>query len=1540
MAGETNGALALESTEHIPIAQLNPGLSTPATTAIRAVVTLTWPYSSATGSVAFLLSEPDFRLRRTRGQVRVRFSGSSAKAIAASGIASGDEVIVCLDGVEWVSDDDTVLTPGRGIEYELRFTERLLLQFKQEDSGEIKKINIDHPVLEEPAATPAPAPARIPTPEPEHLNLPTSTPSVNRPAIGSKIGDEWSSPAFIKRARTSYGSLFEIDPFAEDDGSVPGKGRKRTRLSTTWRYTSRSPSPEVTDPEVESMDTSPEPAQKSAPTMADEGCQTVDLGSNNATEDVAQALADLSRQAINVGGAAYPVVNGLSSFGQQHSFVSFLENRASEPALPVMRTEAITHQFDDHEVEPEIPKSPRLQPIPSDALSLVSPLLSTKSNLFSRQTDDVQVDRRQPVFSHDGAANSQAGEKTVGQPLILNNEVIIQSNKEASADLEIEDIYSASPAGYLERPESGVLRFNESMGATDHAENSIIDSQFAAENQYGHWQSAGAQLSNAASPSRNEIFMEGTHGDRFYEGEVIHQGNGDSLATDAGMHRTPYPDLDNGLLGQAPSGWLASSVVYPEPSGSTDYATQYNPLPSHATPMSRSQSAQSAVVDLTESDDEADPVSHLHQSRDEYDESDEGGSAEGSSAEQHKGNFAHDRLEGDAEDGDFEDEELGSHQPIARREYEDEDEDPDSGADGEGDFEEEEEEEEEGQGVYAKPPSAFGSDVDDEENIEDLDQDEEGSFDEEEESYDEEEEEMGYDELPEPRARQEPEVIDLLSSDDEDEMPAKAPAPAVNSHRSGSSRHASDSPMPDVDTGDSGGESELGDEEIPYSERAEIKTSILGPEAEYSSSASGDEVEAEGEDEDEDEDAVYEDDIPEDELRRDSASPNDKLDSNIDPELDDSLNEHDNEDENEDIVSEEPSMILAGDKSMGGNEGMEDRSTGMADIDEDSNPDGADRISIPPDPKPTGLNADSPVMAVTTDQSLSDAIPERPSLFSRVFSLDGANDEPRFGASYRSMSREEAVLPSSIRLQQVFTGASTEHVNAQLPTPEDTQTSHKTVSLESSFSSMNGTEQPMTSAPGNMHLDRPEKALVIGDEAEDAAEPGLVVTEPSPMPDVQTSTTTITTTVEVTKGTDEMGNLQTEIHAEKVTRINEVVQTRENTGCEESIEEEESQEAVQVDGKASGADEGEDTTVLTETAHTVTMEDQIVSSHDKMQSPDDAADSRSQPDSEHGNDAADTSEIQVESPRRSTRRTNPTFKAAANVKENIRPVTPNKTVIANVRQSSVPISPAKIESSVKNTKENARPVTPAKSRVPPSASSDNDQSPLVVIDNQATPKGHDASLEFALESSDASSPPQHNLRKLPVADLKLRLTRALRTDFSEFTGLKVIRFHLTQKLDFLAVATTTPPEPQRAKNGPRQYQITFNITDPSIAPSSVTEVQVFRPYKDALPIVKAGDGILLRNFLVMSVQSRGGGPAFALRSTQEDASSWAVFKDDDEVEVRGPPVEYGEAEKNHVSQLRNWYASLDGVAQAKIARANGDKGTAGRAAGKKHSKAL
>jgi hypothetical protein len=134
----------LQKTAHIPIAQLTPLLSEPSTRSLKAIVTLIWPYSSIHGSFTVLLAEPDFRLRRTRGQVRVQFSGPSAKAVVNSKIGSGDEILLSLEGAEWVKDGSVAQTPGRGIEWELKFTERVLLQARVlQDDPAIAKL-IDH----------------------------------------------------------------------------------------------------------------------------------------------------------------------------------------------------------------------------------------------------------------------------------------------------------------------------------------------------------------------------------------------------------------------------------------------------------------------------------------------------------------------------------------------------------------------------------------------------------------------------------------------------------------------------------------------------------------------------------------------------------------------------------------------------------------------------------------------------------------------------------------------------------------------------------------------------------------------------------------------------------------------------------------------------------------------------------------------------------------------------------------------------------------------------------------------------------------------------------------------------------------------------------------------------------------------------------------------------------------------------------------------------------------------------------------------------
>lgn len=113
----------------LPIAQLQPGLDNDSTT-VNGIVTLIWPYALHSQTLSLLLVEPDFRLRRHRGQVRVHFHGSSAKALSRSGIASGDQLLLSLKGVEWAKDTLTASTPGRGIEWELRYGERVVLKVR------------------------------------------------------------------------------------------------------------------------------------------------------------------------------------------------------------------------------------------------------------------------------------------------------------------------------------------------------------------------------------------------------------------------------------------------------------------------------------------------------------------------------------------------------------------------------------------------------------------------------------------------------------------------------------------------------------------------------------------------------------------------------------------------------------------------------------------------------------------------------------------------------------------------------------------------------------------------------------------------------------------------------------------------------------------------------------------------------------------------------------------------------------------------------------------------------------------------------------------------------------------------------------------------------------------------------------------------------------------------------------------------------------------------------------------------------------------
>ncbi|OWP01501.1 hypothetical protein B2J93_6382 [Marssonina coronariae] len=1640
MEGETTtGAIALESTVQTAIADLSPEIPALYTKSIKAVVTLTWPYSSATGSLAFLLSEPDFRLRRAKGQVRVQFFGSSAKAIKEYGIASGDQVVLCLDGVEWVPNDPNAVAPGRGIEWELRFMERLLLevgshsliemglanswlQFKQEDADGTEKININHPVTSE----------EIPAPAHTSTGLVNPTSPINNgissnQSLGITNGDLWSSPAFLKRTRTSYGSMFEsnYDPFAED-GIVQGKGPKRSRLSSTaWRYTSQSPTPEAEATEVNTTATSTEPPPKPAPTMTDEACQTVDFGDR----DAAEGLANFSRQATNVESATYSTAAEPIFLDQTHLQVddSLQSNQETLPRLPTIHTELLDLEVvEEDRFSPRIPSSPRLQAVPSDALSLVSPLLSIKHS---------------PLHQHDQPSE---------EPQKLNVEpeaTAADASLLAEAEPEKEDIYGASPADRPSQdPEPEYQGLGNSMATRRKIGISIphFEDQYAAEDQYGHWQNAEARLGHSTSPSGVEISRPGTHGDCFHGiRDETQQTQTGHLKIAAEKQHSEYSSPNGGMLGQLPSAWGSSSVVYPD--FHVPESSAYLPPHSRSAAMSRSQSehsATSAVVDPMESDHEPDePVEGPEDDLNACGEVD-GEENERKFQLQHSAGQQYD-FGGDDDDGP---EDLdGSHYSA---DY------------GEGGFQVELEDanlSEEGfdenvnygsllVGHNSDPEDVSVGDYD--ENEDDDDDDDEEN-DEDDEKCSEEQDLRGA--LPFQRqSGYQPEVIDLLSSD-EDADGDETPHPSVPTTRKPRSPPRQSQELTSCSRRDEEESDENDDERkedanleyefssVPYTEQSEIMTSIAS-----NFKAGGEHYDPEfaimdGEnegDEDNDRNATFvkDDLVKAQEDHKGEAEEEDSyvqvVDENQISEAEDENGHAQVQDHNLDIETAEGNLLapvvlgalkndLDEDESAQAveqdqdmedekmhfhetevpftvgsvHDGYEGGDQNIGDLEPNLQAPGDEQDSIPEEAEEVqtpgigqesiALELDRPVKpAVEQSPEFPEISPPRPSLFSRMF--DGANDEPQFGASYTSISKDETGLTPSKNFGESIShfsdGLSSNQLNCQFPTPDETQNPNNFVSTEASPSHVSENQQLSDDHNNGMELDLSDELLLnertgaatLGsspvEESQSINESATVLEEHIEVEKIQTTTISFEDNNEEMVDNEDFNaadDLQLEV---AVARQQDVKESRQITDTEVT-----------------------ETVIITETVAMSLGELESLRS-DGFSSCDGVADSNVK-ENEEEDVAIVEPDSSFETLRRSTRSVKPTLKMTANAKEKIRPGTPARALTPS----------ADPKENTKST-EKSLPVTPAKSNKQPLSSADFDgMSPMVVIDTRASLKGHDASIEFALEANDSPSPPrhnlrkqhaateaikpsppQHNLRKHPpatleaaesspppqhnlrnrtisateaiessqptqqnlrnarlttsevassspsqhdvhksgVVDSKMRLLRALRTDLTQFSTLKVLKFQINKKLDFLALVTTAPPDPVRAKKGPRQYQITFNITDPSIAPTHVVEVQVFRPYKAALPIVKPGDGILLRNFQVMSVQSRGG---FALRSTQDEASSWAVFKkDNSEVDVRGPPVEYGDGEKNHVSQLKEWYEALDETALAKIARANVD----------------
>ncbi|CEN60270.1 hypothetical protein ASPCAL02711 [Aspergillus calidoustus] len=380
---------ALRSTA-TPIARVSTDFHCLAEKSIHSVVTLLWPYSSSTKSLSLLLAEPDFRLRRSNGQVKVLFHGHIAEEVAKTHIGIGDKVYLSLNGSRLVESNGVAQTPGSRSLSELHFNASVFFEVWR-DSKLLTIVKVDR------SSSPPPSNDIPATP---------STPITNgNTYMAGPLGSSsWKSPAFFERSRKSFGLAdTAFDPFAEEDGYVPGKGRKRPRFSmrsNEWRV--------IDEPES--------PGEKELPDWTVIFDEELATGSDAGEENTTQAR-DVEESSISVQPEAVP--GGSPSAYADITMIDLQPNvaepehertddRSTENAnflrpdnAPKMIPE-LTKRSDTGECTHLPTDTPRLHPIPSPGLPAPSPLVSSNSpsGYFTPVVEaDVAIQSKTPLVS-------------------------------------------------------------------------------------------------------------------------------------------------------------------------------------------------------------------------------------------------------------------------------------------------------------------------------------------------------------------------------------------------------------------------------------------------------------------------------------------------------------------------------------------------------------------------------------------------------------------------------------------------------------------------------------------------------------------------------------------------------------------------------------------------------------------------------------------------------------------------------------------------------------------------------------------------------------------------------------------------------------------------------------------------------------------------------------------------------------------------------------------------------------------------------------
>ncbi|KAJ5365854.1 hypothetical protein N7517_008740 [Penicillium concentricum] len=444
---------ALAHLTRVPIAQLSPDLEQLAESSFLAAVALVWPYSSSTKSVSLLLAEPDFRLRGAKGQIKVTFHGNLAEKVAESHVGIGDAICLALKNTKFVSNESAQQTPGRSVAWDAHYENGGSLEVYRSSQSPLM-ISVE-PQVSAPRETELAPPT---TPSGKLINPELDLPSSARP---------WGSPVFLKSTRTSVGGIIRsaFDPFVEEDGFVPGKGRKKPRYSLhreDWRVINEPESPHEQEASVD--------WEQALNQSIDQELKDADSASEPPDEpmtDAAQApkhTEDLPQETLPLFAKPSLELTG-----------SILERRAGE-------SNVLSHeQVDIHGTPFHLPTdTPQIRPIPSPGLPIPSPLTSDHSGsagYFLPWTAPTQPEDIQsvPVEMEITATPAESSIETRDTDAI--DPILIGTAEPVDPDIETIQQEHVLDAGFVFRDDSASVPGSE--GLPEEQDVETIDSSKA-----------------------------------------------------------------------------------------------------------------------------------------------------------------------------------------------------------------------------------------------------------------------------------------------------------------------------------------------------------------------------------------------------------------------------------------------------------------------------------------------------------------------------------------------------------------------------------------------------------------------------------------------------------------------------------------------------------------------------------------------------------------------------------------------------------------------------------------------------------------------------------------------------------------------------------------------------------------------------------------------------------------------------------------------------------------------------------------------------